>query len=79
MLAALDNPIWHALTGPHAHLAIGRGAARRYPLDKIRAVLARGETPILHVWPDNPAKALYAAIGFRLRATLWLLWRRPTQ
>jgi GNAT superfamily N-acetyltransferase len=230
MLAALDNPVWHALTGPHAHLAIGRGAARRYPPDigpfsaiaeptaaayadlavdlppnsdallvrpenepipagweardarwleqmilspdhplpepqpaerqatplglkdaadmlalvevtkpgpfgrrtvelgqyvgvrdsdgrliamagerfrlpgyvelsavcvhpdargqglgavlslhVIRAALARGETPILHVWPDNPAKVLYTAIGFRLRATLWLLWRRPIQ
>jgi ribosomal protein S18 acetylase RimI-like enzyme len=230
MLAALDNPVWHALTGPHAHLAIGRGAARRYPPDiapfsaiadptaaayadlavdlpsgseallvrpenepvpggweardarsleqmilspdrplpepqpaerqamplglkdaddmlalvevtkpgpfgrrtvelghyvgvrdsggrliamagerfrlpgyvelsavcvhpdargqglggalslhVVRAALARGETPILHVWPDNPAKTLYGRIGFRLRATLWLLWRRPIQ
>jgi hypothetical protein len=33
MLAALANTVWHALTGPHAHLAIGRGAARHYPLD----------------------------------------------
>jgi hypothetical protein len=30
MLAALDNTVWHALPGPHARLAIGRGAARRY-------------------------------------------------
>ncbi len=27
----LDNPVWHALTGPHARFAIGRGAARHYP------------------------------------------------
>jgi ribosomal protein S18 acetylase RimI-like enzyme len=29
----LDNPAWSALTGPHAHLALGRGAARHYPRD----------------------------------------------
>lgn len=29
----LDNPAWYALTGPHAHLALGRGAARHYPRD----------------------------------------------
>lgn len=28
---ALANPAWHALTGAHAHLAIGKGAVRRYP------------------------------------------------
>ena len=33
MAAALDNPVWHALTGPHAHLALGRGKARHYPRD----------------------------------------------
>lgn len=29
----LDNPVWHALTGPHRHLATGRGLARHYPRD----------------------------------------------
>jgi predicted GNAT family acetyltransferase len=29
----LDNPIWHALVGPHAPLAIGGGAARHYRFD----------------------------------------------
>lgn len=29
--APLANPAWHALTGAHAHLAIGDGAVRRYP------------------------------------------------
>jgi hypothetical protein len=33
VLNALDNPIWHALIGPHARFAIGRGAARRYPAE----------------------------------------------
>ena len=27
----LDNPIWHSLTTGHAHLALERGLARRYP------------------------------------------------
>lgn len=31
--APLDNPAWHALTGPHANLALGHGAARHYPRD----------------------------------------------
>jgi len=29
----LDNPAWAALTGRHAHLAIGDGPVRRYPAD----------------------------------------------
>jgi ribosomal protein S18 acetylase RimI-like enzyme len=29
----LDNPIWHALTGPHRPFAIGSGSARQYPRD----------------------------------------------
>lgn len=32
-LTALDNPVWAALTGVHAHLAEGSGAGRRYPED----------------------------------------------
>jgi len=34
----LDNIVWHCLAGPHAHLAAGTPAARRY---------ARGFSPIL--------------------------------
>jgi ribosomal protein S18 acetylase RimI-like enzyme len=33
MSEPLDNPVWHALTGPHARFAFGRGAARHYPRD----------------------------------------------
>jgi ribosomal protein S18 acetylase RimI-like enzyme len=33
MSEPLDNPVWHALTGPHAGFALGRGAARHYPRD----------------------------------------------
>src|SRR5205809_3912890 len=29
----LDNPVWHALAGPHRHHAIGRGLALHYPRD----------------------------------------------
>ncbi|WP_432509913.1 GNAT family N-acetyltransferase [Kineococcus sp. SYSU DK001] len=29
----LDNPVWSALTGVHAHLAQGSGDGRRYPAD----------------------------------------------
>lgn len=29
----LDNPVWHALTGPHGVHALGRGKARHYPRD----------------------------------------------
>jgi GNAT superfamily N-acetyltransferase len=29
----LDNPVWHALTGPHAAFALGSGKARHYPRD----------------------------------------------
>jgi hypothetical protein len=33
MQHALDNPVWHALIGPHAEHAIGQGLARHYPRD----------------------------------------------
>jgi len=29
----LDSPAWASLTGRHAHFALGRGLARRYPAD----------------------------------------------
>jgi hypothetical protein len=31
--SVLDNPVWHALTGPHAYLAEGDDRARCYPSD----------------------------------------------
>src|ERR1700722_2009865 len=33
MQHALDNPVWHALVGPHADFAIGQALARHYPND----------------------------------------------
>lgn len=31
--AVFSNPVWHALQGPHRHLAIANGSAARYPAD----------------------------------------------
>jgi ribosomal protein S18 acetylase RimI-like enzyme len=33
MIERLDNPVWHALIGPHARFAQGQGLARHYPRD----------------------------------------------
>jgi|SRR5436190_3746920 len=41
----LDNPVWHALTGPHAHHAIGGGLARHYPRDMAPFSGIAAETP----------------------------------
>jgi ribosomal protein S18 acetylase RimI-like enzyme len=41
----LDNPIWHALTSTHAHLAEGAGLARRYPLHLAPFAAVREQTP----------------------------------
>ena len=30
---ALDNPVWNALAGPHAHFSVGHGRARHYLRD----------------------------------------------
>lgn len=53
--AALDNPVWHALTGPHAHLAeggdVGSGLARRYRSDiSVFAALSDPADP--RAWAD---------------------------
>jgi ribosomal protein S18 acetylase RimI-like enzyme len=39
--AVLDNPAWHALTGPHAEFAIGNDLVRRYPTDVAPFVAVR--------------------------------------
>jgi GNAT superfamily N-acetyltransferase len=51
MRALLDNITWHALSGPHARFAQGRGAARRY---------ARGFSPILGF--EDVERADFAAL-----------------
>jgi len=55
----------------------GRGLGVALTAHLGQAALARGLTPFLHVFPDNPATALYARLGFRERTRLWVLWRRP--
>jgi ribosomal protein S18 acetylase RimI-like enzyme len=42
----LDNPVWHALTGPHAQHAIGVGLARHY---------RRAMTPFSGIATETPA------------------------
>jgi ribosomal protein S18 acetylase RimI-like enzyme len=54
----------------------GRGLGAALTLRLARDALVRGEAPFLHVFPDNPAAGLYARLGFRERATLWILWHR---
>ena len=56
--------------------ARGRGLGSAITQQLRRLALARGETPFLHVFPDNPAIALYRRLGFRERAHLWVIWRR---
>ncbi len=68
-IAELDNPAWAALTGRHAHLAIGDGPVRRYPaevspfaaiespdaLPVLAERLAPGEVAVL--WAPNALEA----------------------
>ena len=56
--------------------ARGTGLGAAVTTNLMRMVLERGETPFLHVFPDNPAIALYARLGFRERAQLFVLWHR---
>jgi ribosomal protein S18 acetylase RimI-like enzyme len=55
----LDNPIWHALTGPHANFAIGRGAARRYPREiaPFAAIAEPGAAAYADLAADLPSGA----------------------
>lgn len=57
--------------------ARGAGLGAALTMHAARSALARGSTAFLHVYPDNPAGALYARLGFSERARLWVLWRRP--
>jgi predicted GNAT family acetyltransferase len=57
----------------------GRGYAGALMRDVAGRILARGETPILHVYASNtPAIALYEMLGFRIRreVTMTVLERR---
>ena len=56
----------HEVSGICTHPdAQGRGLARALTLAMVRRQLDRGETPFLHVMPDNArARSLYEGIGF---------------
>ena len=50
----LQNPVYAALTGPHAHLAEIRGNARRYP-SAVAPFLALPDRPTEHTnWWEDP-------------------------
>jgi ribosomal protein S18 acetylase RimI-like enzyme len=55
----------------------GWGLGKAITNQLVRAAITRDESPFLHVFPDNPALDLYTRLGFRDRARLWVLWRRP--
>lgn len=56
----------------------GRGLARALVCHLARAAFARGETPFLHVFPDNAAAAgLYHALGFAACRRLLVRWLVP--
>jgi ribosomal protein S18 acetylase RimI-like enzyme len=56
--------------------ARGTGLGSVITLHLVRSTLARGETPFLHVFPNNPAVSLYRSLGFRGRTRLWVIWRQ---
>jgi ribosomal protein S18 acetylase RimI-like enzyme len=56
--------------------ARGRGLGVAITSRLAHQALSRGTIPFLHVFPDNPAVALYRRIGFRERTRLWVIWRR---
>ena len=47
----LDNPVWHALTGPQANVAEGTARARRYDPD-FSVFAALPDVPDLAAWDD---------------------------
>jgi ribosomal protein S18 acetylase RimI-like enzyme len=57
--------------------ARGLGLGRMLTRHLVHEALGRGEVPFLHVFPNNPAAALYARLGFYERARPWVIWRRP--
>jgi ribosomal protein S18 acetylase RimI-like enzyme len=50
----LDNPAYASLTGPHAHFAVHRGRALRYPAD-VSPFIALPDNPDAQDWADLAA------------------------
>ena len=59
VINVLDNPVWHALEGPHRMHALGRGLARHYPRDiaPFSAVAEPSATAYADLAADLPAGA----------------------
>ena len=56
-MPVLDAPVWHSLIGPHAHFALARGRARRYPaaVSPFAAVESLDEDALLDLAALTPA------------------------
>jgi ribosomal protein S18 acetylase RimI-like enzyme len=67
----LDNPVWYALTGPHARFAMGQEKARHYPRDM--APFSAIEEPTLAAYADLAADLLD-----QTEARLFRLKKEPT-
>jgi ribosomal protein S18 acetylase RimI-like enzyme len=61
-MSVLDAPVWHSLVGPHAHLALAKGRARRYPaqVSPFAAVEALDEDALLDLAALAPAGEVVA-------------------
>ena len=60
----LDNPIWHSLATAHAHLALERGLARRYPseigpLSGLRATTQEAFADLAAIIPEGDLAVLF--------------------
>src|SRR5262249_43730283 len=89
-MSPLDAPIWHALAGPHARLALVKGRARRYPgevspfaaveardadaLADLAALVAAGDVIAVFA-PDEPLPERDWKRLFWLDGTQWVCER----
>lgn len=55
----------------------GRGLGAALTAHLVRQTLQSDRRPFLHVYPDNPARRLYAQLGFAERTRLWVLLQQP--
>ena len=65
----LDNPVWHALTGPHATVAQRAGRAARY-VPEVAAFAALPDEPTPDAWNDLRALVGAAATAILARRDL---------
>lgn len=48
----------------------GKGYAAKLIQSQLQKIIAKGNTPFLHAYPDNPAVHLYEKLGFKKRTLL---------